>query len=92
VALFAAAGYEQARWFHFMSRDLAGAVPGGQLPEGTRIAGYAAELSPAARQVRDEAFGDHWGATQTTGCSSRMSTTPSGRQPAAASATSPPSA
>ena len=66
LALFAGAGYQQARWFHFMSRDLAGAVPGGQLPEGTRITGYTAERSQAARQVRDEAFRDHWGATQTT--------------------------
>jgi mycothiol synthase len=66
LALFAAAGYRQARWFHFMSRDLTGGVPDGQLPEGTRIAGYAAELSEAARQVRDEAFRDHWGSTPTT--------------------------
>jgi mycothiol synthase len=66
LALFAAAGYQQARWFHFMSRDLTGAVPDGQLPEGTRIAAYAAELSQAAQQVRDEAFRDHWGSTQTS--------------------------
>jgi mycothiol synthase len=66
LALFAAAGYQQARWFHFMSRDLASALPGGQLPEGTRIAGYAADLSDTARQVRDEAFRDHWGSTPTT--------------------------
>lgn len=66
LALFAAAGYEQARWFHFMSRDLTGALPDGQPPEGVRIAGYAADLSQAARQVRDQAFRDHWGSTQTT--------------------------
>jgi mycothiol synthase len=66
LALFAAAGYRQARWFHFMSLDLTGAVPDGQLPEGIRIAGYAAGLSQAARQVRDEAFSDHWGITPTT--------------------------
>jgi mycothiol synthase len=66
LALFAAAGYQQARWFHFMSRDLTSAVPDGRAPEGIRIAGYAAELSETARQIRDEAFGDHWGATPTT--------------------------
>ena len=66
LALLAAAGYQQCRWFHFMSCDLTGEVPGGQLPEGTRIAGYAAEHSQAARQVRDEAFRDHWGSTPTT--------------------------
>ena len=66
LALLAAAGYQQARWFHFMSRNLTGAVPGGQFPEGTRIARYEARLSQAARQVRDEAFRDHWGSTPTT--------------------------
>jgi mycothiol synthase len=66
LALFAAAGYQRARWFHFMSRDLTGAVPDGQLPEGTRIAGYTAGLSETARQVRDEAFRDHWGSAPTT--------------------------
>ncbi len=39
LALFAAAGYQQARWFHFMSRDLTGTLPVGQLPEGTRSPG-----------------------------------------------------
>ena len=66
LALFAAAGYQQARWFHFMSRDLTGAVPDGHLPEGTRIAGFADALSETARQLRDQAFRDHWGSTQTT--------------------------
>lgn len=66
LALFAAAGYQQARWFHFMSRNLAGAAPESKLPDGTRIAGYEAGLSQAARQVRDEAFRDHWGSTPTT--------------------------
>ena len=66
LALFAEAGYQQARWFHFMSRDLDGAVPDGQLPEGSRVTGYSAALSQAARQVRDEAFRDHWGSAQTT--------------------------
>jgi GNAT superfamily N-acetyltransferase len=66
LALFAAAGYQQARWFHFMSRDLTGAVPGGRVPEAVRIVGYAAEFSQAARQVREEAFGDDWGSAQTT--------------------------
>jgi mycothiol synthase len=58
LRLFAAAGYQQARWFHFMSRDLTAAVPDGRVPEGIRIAGYATEFSQAARQIRDSAFGD----------------------------------
>ncbi|HSR87293.1 MAG TPA: GNAT family N-acetyltransferase [Streptosporangiaceae bacterium] len=66
LALFASAGYQQVRWFHFMSRDLTGAVPDRPLAEGVRIAGYAAEFSQAARRVRDEAFGGHGGSAQTT--------------------------
>jgi mycothiol synthase len=66
AALFARAGYKQARWFHFMSRDLAADVPERQLPGGTRICGYAAELSEVARQVRNQAFRDHWGSTERT--------------------------
>jgi mycothiol synthase len=58
LALFAAAGYQPARWFHFMSRDLTAAGPDGRVPEGIRIVAYAAEHSQAARQVRDEAFGE----------------------------------
>lgn len=66
VALFAAAGYQQARWFHFMSRDLSDAVPDDPPPEGARIVEYAAELSEVARRIREEAFRDHWGATAST--------------------------
>ncbi len=64
LALLAAAGYAQARWFHFMSRDLTGAVSAEPPPTGLRIAGYAPELSQAAWRVRDEAFGDNWISTQ----------------------------
>ncbi len=66
MSLFAGASYRQARWFHSMSLDLTAAVPGRRLPEGTRIAAYAADLSEAARQVRNEAFRDHWGSTERT--------------------------
>jgi mycothiol synthase len=65
LALFAAAGYRQARWFHFMSQELAGARPARELPDSIRIAGYAAEFSDAARQVRDEAFGGRSDSGQT---------------------------
>jgi mycothiol synthase len=66
IALFAAAGYEQVRWFHFMSRDLTDAGPDDPAPEGARIVEYTAELSEVARRIRDEAFRDHWGSTATT--------------------------
>jgi mycothiol synthase len=58
LALFAAAGYQRSRWFHFMSRERTGAVPEGPRPKSIRIAGYAAEFSQAARQVQDAAFGE----------------------------------
>jgi mycothiol synthase len=66
LALFSATGYQQVRWLHFMSRDLTNDVADTPLPEGTRVAGYATDLSETARQVRDEAFRDHWGSIQTT--------------------------
>jgi mycothiol synthase len=66
LALLAVAGYQQARWFHFMSRDLTGPVPDGQPPDGTRIAGYTSAQSETAWRVRDEAFRDHWGSTPDT--------------------------
>jgi mycothiol synthase len=66
LALLATAGYQQVRWFHFMSRDLAGPVPGGQLPDGVRIAGYTADQSDTAWRIKDEAFRDHWGSTPET--------------------------
>ncbi len=66
VALLAAVGYEPARWFHFMSRDLGADLPEAAMPDGIRIVGYSADLSEAARQIRNEAFRDHWGSTETT--------------------------
>ena len=66
IALFAAVGYQPARWFHFMSLDLGGVIPDDQLPEGIRIAVYTDDLSEPARRVRDEAFRDHWGSAQST--------------------------
>jgi GNAT superfamily N-acetyltransferase len=66
LTLFANAGYKQARWFHFMSRDLVADVPDRRLPEDTRISRYAAELSEVARQVRNQAFRDHRGSSDWT--------------------------
>jgi GNAT superfamily N-acetyltransferase len=64
VALFAHAGYRPARWFHFMRRELAAAVPARQLPADLRISAYADELSEVARQLRNETFRDHWGSVR----------------------------
>jgi mycothiol synthase len=70
VALLTSAGYQQARWFHTMSRDLTTDLPEGTVPEAVRIVGYATGHSETARQIRNEAFRDHWGSTETAaeGC------------------------
>jgi mycothiol synthase len=66
VALYAAHGYEAARWFHGMSRDLTAALPELPVAEGVEIVGFTAERSQDARLVRNEAFRDHWGSNETT--------------------------
>lgn len=66
VALYAAHGYRQARWFHQMTMDLSAPVPEAPVPAGVEIAGYTAERAQDARLVRNEAFRDHWGSTETT--------------------------
>jgi mycothiol synthase len=65
-ALFEAHGYRPVRWWHTMRIDLTAmpAVP--TAPDGVRITGYSAAASEDARQVRNEAFQDHWGSTETT--------------------------
>jgi mycothiol synthase len=65
-ALFAARGYRPVRWWHAMRMDLSKLAPGKPLPEGVRIVGFSPEVSEAARQVRNEAFRDHWGSTDST--------------------------
>jgi GNAT superfamily N-acetyltransferase len=66
LTLFADAGYKQARWFHFMSRDLLTEVPEQPVLEDTRISGYAAEFSEVARQVLNRAYRDQRGSTEWT--------------------------
>jgi len=65
-ALFAEHGYQKTRWFLRMSCDLNSDLPAPKVPSGIEIVGYAAERSQDARLVRDEAFRDHWGSTETT--------------------------
>jgi mycothiol synthase len=66
VALFAAHGYREARWFSGMTRDLTAALPEVTVPAGVRMAGFTAERSDDALLVRNEAFRDHWGSTDTS--------------------------
>jgi len=66
VALFAAHGYQESRWFLRMSCGLTARLPAIQDPPGVDIVRFAPELAQDARLVHDEAFRDHWDSTQTT--------------------------
>ncbi|HEY1626917.1 MAG TPA: GNAT family N-acetyltransferase [Streptosporangiaceae bacterium] len=71
-ALFAAHGYRPVRWWNTMRMDLsaqsssrspAGVTPA---PDGVEIEVFTPDRSEAARQVRNEAFQDHWGSTESS--------------------------
>lgn len=66
VALYAAHGYQPVRRFYAMVRDLATALPEIPAPTGVEITGFTPERSEDARLVRNEAFRDHWGSTETS--------------------------
>jgi mycothiol synthase len=66
VALFEACGYRQVRWFHEMMRDLPADLPSYPASAGVTIVPFTAENSADAMRVRNEAFRDHWGSTETT--------------------------
>jgi ribosomal protein S18 acetylase RimI-like enzyme len=66
AALFAARGYKPVRWFHVMSRDLKAPLPGAPLAPDVRVVPFSPELSEDARSIRNEAFADHWGSTETS--------------------------
>lgn len=60
-------GYQPVRWMHLMTIDLSQPLP--EVPSaspGVEIVGFTPERSQDARLVRDEAFRDHWGTTETT--------------------------
>ena len=65
-ALFAARGYRPVRWWYVMRMDLSAAPPAAAVPDGVQITGFTAAASEDARLVRNEAFQDHWGSTETT--------------------------
>jgi mycothiol synthase len=66
VALHEQRGYQPARWFHSMLRDLSAAIPEPVIPPGVRITGYEPGMAEHARLVRNESFRDHWGSTETS--------------------------
>jgi mycothiol synthase len=66
VALHEQRGYQPVRWFHSMVRDLSTAIPRAVIPAGVQITGYTPDMTEHARLVRNEAFRDHWGSTETS--------------------------
>ena len=65
-ALYAARGYQPVRWFHVMSRDLKAPLPTASLAPDVRVVPFAPAVSEDARGIRNEAFADHWGSTETS--------------------------
>lgn len=66
IALAGAAGFEPARWFLRMRRDLRSELPRVRVPDGIEIVTWTQELDGDARFVRNESFLDHWGNTPHT--------------------------
>jgi GNAT superfamily N-acetyltransferase len=66
AALYAAHGYKPVRWFQVMSRDLKAPLPAAPLAPEVRVVPFSPEVSEDARLIRNEAFADHWGSTETS--------------------------
>jgi ribosomal protein S18 acetylase RimI-like enzyme len=61
AALVAGAGFEPARFFFSMERELSQPVPDVASPGGVRVLPFGPEWSEATRLAHNEAFLDHWG-------------------------------
>jgi len=59
--LLLAGGFEVARYFRTMERDLRDPIPEVSPTIDVRIVPYTTELSAAVHVARDDAFRDHWG-------------------------------
>jgi mycothiol synthase len=66
IDLYEQRGYAPARSFHEMVRDLAVPIPQPVVPAGVQLTGYRPDLAADALLVRNEAFADHWGSTETS--------------------------
>jgi mycothiol synthase len=66
MELFAEHGYEQVRWFHGMAIDLVEELPAAAVPSDVVLVSITPERAEDARRVRNEAFLDHWGSTDST--------------------------
>lgn len=65
IKLYGQHGFEPARYFYRMRRDLSLAIPEIQLSASQQLIGWNTELAEAARQAVNEAFEDHWGSIPT---------------------------
>lgn len=59
--LLLAGGFEVARYFRTMERDLRDPIPEVSPTIDVRIVPYTSELAAAVHTARDDAFRDHWG-------------------------------
>ena len=67
AALLEQEGFTPQRWFFSMQRPLDGQPPAVPALDGVRIEPFDLDRhDEAARQVRNEAFADHWGSAQQT--------------------------
>jgi mycothiol synthase len=71
LELFAARGYRPSRWFHAMICDLRAYGRGEQaanvpIPAGFRVLPFDADRAADSLLVKNEAFRDHWGASETS--------------------------
>ncbi len=70
MKLYAGRGYQPVRWFHLMECELpadqAAAAALAPVADGIEIAKFSAERSADFHLIRDEAFRDHWGSTETS--------------------------
>lgn len=59
-------GFQPARWFCVMRRELADLPEPTPAPDGLRLVPYRDELDDAVRLAFNESFADHWGETEQT--------------------------
>ncbi|WP_150307890.1 GNAT family N-acetyltransferase [Planctomonas psychrotolerans] len=61
VRLFERAGFDTARYFLELRRDLSLPIPEVSLPDGVRLIPYDPSWRERTRDAKNEAFRDHWG-------------------------------
>lgn len=61
IAFFSRHGYETARYFYEMRRDLSQPIPAPAMNGGLRLVEWTPELDPFIFEAFNESFRDHWG-------------------------------